>query len=235
MALLLGAHLLSNILPIKDKGEAPKREPKTPIQKLHISARVTSNCRYRAAIRLRMSSQASFIATTVLSLGLILIPLFQNAGIKLSFQASVINSMQLFLAVSVLVYSVTMAKAGYEVRAEKLNACGDNLKILSRKLDEDIAASDHDIKQHAKRYANIVASSENHEDIDYLISRLDMVRDYNIVGMERFILTAKSYCQLYSMYLVPVFMIATELTFFTDMIGVTSLYPQAFRVAYAPS
>ena len=68
--------------PAIKKGEPSKREPKTPIQKLHMSVRVTSDCRYRAAIRLRMSSQASFIATTVLSLGLILIPLFQNAGIK---------------------------------------------------------------------------------------------------------------------------------------------------------
>lgn len=182
-----------------------------------------------------MSSQASFIATTVLSLGLILIPLFQNAGIKLSFQVSVINSMQLFLAVSVLVYSVTMAKAGYEVRAEKLNACGDNLKLLGREIDEVSTAGDCDIKQFGQRYANIVASSENHEDIDYLISRLDMIRDYNITGFKRFFLTAKSYCQLYSMYLVPLIMIAAELTFFTDMIGVTDLYPQVFRVSVDPS
>lgn len=228
--------MFSNIFPIKQKKEAEKREPKSPVQKLLISMRVTSNCRYRAAIRLRMSSQASFIATTVLSLGLILIPLFQNAGIKLSFPASVINSMQLFLAVSVLVYSVTMSKAGYEIRAEKLNACGDDLKILARRLDKDMVDDEKvDLKPYHKRYAHVVASSENHEDIDYLISRLDMVRDYPMPGYRRFLLRCKSYCQLYFMYVVPFFMIAAELMFFTDMVGITSVYPESFRDLSIPT
>lgn len=224
---------LSNISMFKPKEKVlVKREPKSPAQKLLISMRVTSNCRYRAAIRLKMSNQASFIATTLLSLGLILIPLFQNAGIKLSFPSSVINSMQLFLAVSVLVYSVTMSKAGYEVRAEKLNACGDNLKVLGRKLDDDLLAErEPDLKGYNKRYASVVASSENHDDLDYLITKLDMVRDYHIDGFKRFVLTVKSVCGLYFMYVVPFFMISAELLFFTDMIGVTHFYPASFSVA----
>ncbi|WP_251373279.1 SLATT domain-containing protein, partial [Escherichia coli] len=103
-----------------------------PTQKLLNSMRVTSKCRYNASIRLKRQSQLSFFSTTVLSLGLILIPLLQNADIHLHLPLKVLNMLQIFLAVSVLVYSVIIGTAHYEIRSKQLNECGDKIKDLIR-------------------------------------------------------------------------------------------------------
>lgn len=207
------------------------REPKDPAEKLLLNMRVTSNCRYRAAIRLAMKNEISFVATTVLSLGLILIPLLQNSGMPLKFPASVANGMQLFFAVCVLVYSVSISKAGYGIRSERLNRCGDNLKSLARELEQKIKAnSAEDVKSFSERYAIMVSSSENHDDNDYLISRLHMSRDYQIKGLKRIYLEAKSRAILFSMYVTPLSIMVLELIFLTDFIGVTEVYPESFKL-----
>ncbi|MBS4150163.1 SLATT domain-containing protein [Stutzerimonas balearica] len=215
-----------------DVSEKGLRAPKTPADKLLLNMRVTSNCRYRAAIRLGMKNDISFVATTVLSLGLILIPLLQNSGMPLQFPASVANGMQLFFAVCVLVYSVIISKAGYGVRSEKLNRCGDDLKSLARDLEHKIKADNEniDVKGYGERYSIIVSSSENHEDNDYLISRLHMSRDYEIKGWRRFYYELKSRALLYSMYITPLSIIVLELAFLSDFIGASDVYPNSFKV-----
>jgi hypothetical protein len=218
---------------ISDKGLRP---PKTPADKLLLNMRVTSNCRYRAAIKLGMKNDISFVATTILSLGLILTPLLQNSGMPLSFSPSIANGMQLFFAVCVLVYSVIISKAGYGVRSERLNRCGDDLKSLARDLDREIknkSLTDEDIKNYGERYSIIVSSSENHEDNDYLISRLHMSRDYEIKGFKRLYYIAKSNFILHFMYVTPICIIALELIFLTDFVGATKIYPDSFRAQAA--
>lgn len=65
----------------------------------------------------------------------------QNSGISLAFESNVLNMMSIFLAVSVLVYSVVIGTAKYEVRAEGLTQCGDKLKELNRELNRLITDS----------------------------------------------------------------------------------------------
>jgi hypothetical protein len=214
---------------ISDKGLRP---PKNPPEKLLLNMRVTSNCRYRAAIRLGMKNDISFAATTVLSLGLILTPLLQNSGMQLQFPSSIANGMQLFFAVCVLVYSVIISKADYGVRSERLNRCGDALKSLARDLDRELKnnqLTDESVRSYGERYSIIVSSSENHDDNDYLISRLHMSRDYQIKGIKRLYYIVKSKLILNFMYLAPISIMLLELTFLSDFIGATEIYPDAFR------
>ncbi|MCI4411931.1 MAG: hypothetical protein JHC38_09710 [Thiotrichales bacterium] len=71
---------------------------------------ITLQCAFSGKENLR------FFTTTVLSLGLIFIPLIQTAGVELAFGASFLNMMQIFLAVAILVYSVVIGTARYDVR-----------------------------------------------------------------------------------------------------------------------
>lgn len=140
--------------------------------------------------------------------------------------------MQLFFAVCVLVYSVTIAKADYGVRAEKLSRCADTLKSLARDLEMEIvkgSTNDQSIKTYGEKYSIIVSTSETHLDNDYLISRLHMSRDYEIKGLDRAYYKAKSSAILYSMYITPFCIIALELLFLTDFIGITNAYPETFK------
>lgn len=102
-----------------------ERPVKDAAEKLQMSMRTTAKCRYNASIRLQHQAKYSFFTTTLLSLGLIFIPLMQNAGMPIAYRPNVLNMMSIFLAVAVLVYSVVIGTARYDVRATQLTECGD--------------------------------------------------------------------------------------------------------------
>lgn len=86
-----------------------EREIQDPKIKLLNSMRVTSRCRFNRAESLKNISFYSFFTTTILSLGLIFIPLFQITGREMHYSSNALTVIQIFLAVSVLVYSVVIA------------------------------------------------------------------------------------------------------------------------------
>ncbi|CDH26234.1 SLATT domain-containing protein [Xenorhabdus bovienii] len=92
-----------------------------PADKLLNSMRITAKCRFNASGSLKNISNYSFLTTTILSLGLIFIPLLQITGKKLPYNDDALTAIQIFLAVSVLVYSVVIATAKYELRSSYLN------------------------------------------------------------------------------------------------------------------
>lgn len=200
-----------------------------PIQKLLNGMRVTSKCRYNASIRLKRQSQFSFFATTLLSLGLILVPLLQNSDIQLAFPLKVLNMLQIFLAVAVLVYSVINATARYETRSEALNECGDKIKDLIRNLRREVAESKSsgvavNLAHYNQRYDDVSTDAENHARVDFILASLEMKNDYKYTGFLRLYMYLKS-GMLYSIvFFVPIIMLVGEIIFLMDMLGVTSVF-----------
>ncbi len=92
--------------------------------------RITVNARFEAAKRLRRAAFISFLTTVVASLGLILIPLIDVAGVRKVFDPLVLTAFQVFLAVSVLVYSSVVGTANYQVRSKDFLECADKIKAL---------------------------------------------------------------------------------------------------------
>ena len=217
-------------------GGPKERDPKDTAEKLQMSMRVTAKCRYNAAVRLQHHSRFAFFATTALSLGLIFIPLMQLAGISLAFPNNVLGVLQIFMATSVLVYSVVISAARYEVRAENLNECGDKLKELIRAIDNDRAATPPpgkaDIEQYQKRYSDIVTDTENHDRSDYWLAMLEMERDYFLTGFPRWLMWWKAHLRRLFPYAVPVAMMLAVCVLITDMLRITAvLTPYLVRTA----
>ncbi|WP_018987144.1 SLATT domain-containing protein [Methylophilus methylotrophus] len=204
-----------------------ERAVKDASEKLQMSMRTTAKCRYNAAGRLQSQGKFAFFTTTSLSLGLIFIPLMQNSGIPLAFKASVLNMMVIFLAVAVLVYSVVIGTARYELRAENLTECGDKLKELIREIDKDREANNKigepQLAKYQERYSDIVTDTENHIRSDYRLAMLEMTRDYYITGLPRMSNYILAYSSRFSAYIVPLIMILFEIIFITDMIGMTKI------------
>lgn len=198
------------------------------VEKFLASMRITAKCRYGASGRLLKQSKFSFVTTTVLSLGLIFIPLMQNSEIPLAFEPSVLNMVQIFLAVSILVYSVVIGTARYDLRAEKLNECGDKLKDIIRSLKKDIhlkkSLDDTKLSEYQQRYQDVTAETENHERSDFKLASLEMKEDYFISGFPRFFLYLSAHLQKLSAFAVPILMIGFEIVFITDMLGATSIF-----------
>ena len=198
-------------------------------EKLQMSMRTTAKCRYNAAVRLQHQSKYAFFTTTFLSLGLVFIPLIQNAGVTLAFKPNVLNMMQIFLGVAVLVYSVVMGTARYEIRSTQFTECGDKLKGLIRELDKereksvDGKISTEVLEEFQTRYSDIVTDVENHNRNDYRFATLEMVRDYFITGIPRIKLYAKANLVRGFGFILPSILIAIELIFITDMMGATSI------------
>lgn len=226
-----------------------KRERKdlAPIETLKRSAQMTAKCRYNASIRLEHQGKFAFFTTTVLSLGLIFIPLMQNAGVPLAFKPNVLNMMQIFLAVSILVYSVVIGTSRFEVRAEKFDECAHKLNELIRELDYACKTKEclekgkdkHDEKEefdeHHRRYTDILTDSENHIRGDYYLAKLQRDNEDIITGLPRLYYYFLSFAARSIAYLIPIFMILFEVIFITDMIGATSILVKYFNNGVAIS
>lgn len=199
--------------------DRPKKNAK---EKFQLSVRVTAKCRFNAAERLKRQSKFAFFTTTILSLGLIFIPLMQNAGIRLAFPSNVLNMMSIFLAVAVLVYSVVIGTARYDARADKLTQCGDNLKNLSRELDNKSEEFEN-ISEFEKQYYHLISDTENHTRTDYLAATLEMRRDYLITGIPRLIKIFRViFVEIFS-YFIPLSMLIIEIVFISDMLGMSEI------------
>jgi hypothetical protein len=207
-----------------------ERSVKDAAEKLQMSMRTTAKCRYNAAVRLQHQSKYAFFTTTFLSLGLVFIPLIQNAGVSLAFKPNVLNMMQIFLGVAVLVYSVVIGTARYEVRSTQLTECGDKLKELIRELDKerekfaDGKIATEVLAEFQTRYSDIVTDVENHNRNDYRFATLEMVRDYFITGIPRIKLYIEANLVRAFGFVLPSILIAIELVFIADMMGATAIF-----------
>ncbi len=199
-------------------------------EKLQNSMRVTAKCRYNAAIRLQRQGKFAFFTTTSLSLGLIFVPLMQTSGVKLAFEPNVLNMMQIFLAVSVLVYSVVIGTARFDVRGETLTECGDKLKELIRSIDKhretQNSFTEDDLSTYHERYSDIVTDTENHIRSDYALATLEMEKDYFYTGLFRLKLWAVAHIQRLFPFVLPLALLCMEVVFITDMVGASSILPK---------
>lgn len=169
----------------------------------------------------------SFITIIVLSLGLVFIPLMQNANIKLEISNNVINMMQVFIAVAVLVYSIIISTARYDLRAETLRECGDKLKELIRDLSKEAEFEEitkDKLTTYQIRYTDITTDTENHENIDYKIAMIDMNNDFFITGLPRLYLKIEIFYKNLVTKIIPILLILFEIFFITDMFGVTKIF-----------
>lgn len=218
-----------------------KRKKADALGRLKFTMRATAKCRYHAYRRLSRQSKFSFFTTTILSLGLIFIPLMQNAGINLAFTPNVLGMMQIFLAVSILVYSVVIGTARYDVRAEQQNECGDRIKDLVRSIDvkEDSLKIRNNqkttpeqakkeqfklVEKYKNRYADILSDTENHDACDYKFAMLDMPKDYPLTGLPYLKVWFTAVLASNLSLALPSFLLILEAIFILDMIGVTSIF-----------
>lgn len=151
----------------------------------------------------------------------------QNSGINLHFSSGILNTMQTFLAVAILVYSVIIGTAQYELRAEKLNSCGVKLKQLTREIERELENQNDNrsqiLKDYLEKYYEVIEHTENHSRTDYRLAMLEMKNDYHITGIPRVKEYILAYCSRTVSYALPIFMIVIELVFILDMIGITEI------------
>lgn len=204
-----------------------------PAKKLLNSMRLTAKCRFNASVRLKRLGNYSFLTTTILSLGLIFIPLYQRSGLLLPYSADVLSMLQIFLAVAVLVYSVVNATAKYDSRSATLDNCGVQLKELIRRLRLEIARSKTsgvsvDLEKYHRKYHIISTEPENHNRGDFIQATLESTEDFNISGIPKVLAYLKTIVFQSIPYVIPTLMMMFEVLVITDVLGITKIFSEVF-------
>jgi len=196
--------------------------------KLHKSMRTTAKCCYIASVRLQHQAKLSFFTTGFLTIGLILIPLIQNSNFQIAFAPSVLNLMQIFLGIAVLVYLAVNAAAKYEVRARQFNECEAKIKALIQDFNKVRALSFESLTadrldEFQQKYSALLTEVENHQPNDYRFATLEMFRDYYITGLPRLKLYCSAHLIRVFVFILPVTLMLMEIIFITDMVGATQV------------
>lgn len=183
--------------------------------------KITARCRFNAARRLKFKNRVSYVTNVIVSLGLILIPLLQVSGIQNNFAPLSLASMQIFLAVSVLVYSIHISSSRFELRIKELEDCGNEIQRLIRELKHEKIDGNADLKKYWNNYAEILNKVENHEDSDFNLTRIQMKQELKISDCELFRLEIKSVKEKWKELFFPLTLLMFELIFILDMLGIT--------------
>lgn len=210
--------------PPDSHGDATENPPS--VQRFLQAMQTTAEVRFAASVRLKQKSKAYFITSTIFSLGLILIALLQLTEAKVAFSSQMLTAMTTFLAVAVLVYSVTAGTAHYEVRAEQLNECGDRLKnlirTLTREIDYQRRIDEQKIADYEYKYHLIVTDTEPHNRNDYRRVRLDRSGEGRFEGRQRILELFKYYFFKLLEFMPHIALLSIELVFLLDMLGYTT-------------
>ncbi|WP_345010784.1 SLATT domain-containing protein [Pseudaeromonas paramecii] len=197
-------------------------------EKLIASMKTTAINRYNASNRLSWQAKVTFSVSTLFSLGLIFIPLMQLAKAPLILNGDILSAIQIFLAVAILVYSIIIGTARFELRSEQLNDCGDKIKNLIRELRvvniEDKSKEADILKDFQKQYATIIADVENHERSDYILTILRSPDLFQLSFLGRVNYCIKYYLLAIIPYITPIVLVTIELFLITDMFGATSVF-----------
>nr|AAL24548.1 orf209EGC151 [uncultured bacterium] len=190
---------------------------------LIVSMKTTAVNRFNASTRLSQQAKLTFWASTIFSLGLIFIPLMQLAGVKITLCDSLLSAMQVFLAVAILVYSIIISTARFELRSAQLNDCGNSIKQLIRDLrimpELDSGEESKLLKDFQDRYAAMVANVENHKRSDYILTILRSRDLFALTSLGRALYWFKFIIASAPSYLIPIIIVLVELVLIRGMFG----------------
>ncbi|MDE8034761.1 SLATT domain-containing protein [Actinobacillus equuli subsp. equuli] len=200
-----------------------------PVKRFLTGAKVTSVCRFNASLRIALVSKISFLTTTLFSLGLILIPLLQMILKNSVFSEQTLSVVQIFLAVSVLVYSTIISTAKYDVRAKELDKCGIDIKSIIRDIRAEPNKDNISLEKYSNKYDEIIKNCENHSRSDYKKAQLYLVEYFNITGIKRLYFRLNILFNELIPYIAPFILVGLEISFLLDMIGITKIFVTYFK------
>lgn len=203
-----------------------KRPGLDDADKFQLSMRTTANCRHNAASRIEANGRVAFISTTLLSLGLVFIPLMQNSGVDLALKDSVLNMVQIFLGVAVLVYSLIIGTARYEIRALELSNNAAQIKELIHELQlirdqNNGLVAPPALQEIQQKYARIVTSCENHEQNDYNLAMLEMPNDYTAGDFTKLVIRSQAILSGSWRFVAPTILLVAVLIMIFEMFNIS--------------
>ena len=138
---------------------------------------VTKNY-FAASRRLALHESASQWTLSLLSLGLIIIPLLTVTKMPMRYEQNVVDFASISLAVAVLMFSLLIGANKHAVRSEKMHRAGLELNELMREM-RYLASDPKKMERYQefdRAYGAILRRYENVDDIDYVKGKISIIR-----------------------------------------------------------
>lgn len=156
------------------------KEQKNKFDELYRLVDITAKARYRASTRLSTHGLWSQCTLSLLAIGLIIVSVVSLSGIQTNFSETYSDVMQIVFSVIILTYSLLLGMGNFSARAERLLRCGMELSRIVRRVKPFKGKNDekHDnvYAELTKGYYDCLEKYENHKDVDFLSSRLEIER-----------------------------------------------------------
>jgi uncharacterized membrane protein len=152
----------------------------TPYKDLYDRVNKTAKNRFAAQIRLEHHNKAVLWTITLSSIFLLVTPLAQGFGIKLTQEKALIDFAQILLTIVILAVSIILSMANFAVRGERIHNCGMELNGLARRIFPKLGLNKEDAEyvKVNKEYDEILYRYENHTTVDFMRTKLEMSQYY---------------------------------------------------------
>jgi hypothetical protein len=152
--------------------------PPDAYQKLGDNMYLVTKNYFAASKRLALHNSASQWTLSLLSLGLIVLPLLTITKIPIRYPQNVVDFASISLAVAVLMFSLLIGANSYSVRSERMHRAGLELNELLREMRSHV--DEPEKKKHYqdfdRRYSDILQRYENVDEVDYAKGRISIIR-----------------------------------------------------------
>lgn len=151
-----------------------------PYKELYDRVNKTAKNRFAAQLRLEHHNKAVLWTITLSSIFLLVTPLAQGFGIKLTQDKALIDFVQILLTIVILAVSIILSMANFAVRGERIHNCGMELNGLARRIYPKIELNEEDPEyvNVNKEYDEILCRYENHTKVDFMRTKLQMTQYY---------------------------------------------------------
>lgn len=165
------------------------KQQKNKFDELYRIIDITAKARYGASTRLNLHGMCSQWTLSLLAIGLIIVSVLMISSVKVNFSEQYSDVMQIVFSVVILTYSLLLGMGNFSARAERLHRCGLELSRLVRRVKPLRGSEDYDpeYSEITKEYYDCLEKYENHKEVDFLSSRLEIERrkgypDWNITS-----------------------------------------------------
>lgn len=151
-----------------------------PYKALYDRVNKTTKNRFAAQRRLEHHNKAVLWTITLSSIFLLVTPLAQGFGLKLTQDKTLIDFVQIILTIVILAVSIILSMANFAVRGERIHNCGMELNGLARRIYPKILLTTEDTEYEVvnKEYDDILRRYENHTKVDFMRTKLEMTEYY---------------------------------------------------------
>ena len=136
--------------------------------------RLVKRARFNASKRLRNRYEAGQFAFAVSGVYGFLVPLFllQFDGYLTNFAAMVISFVAAVAGALSFTIAIQYQQKDFKLRAGQLHECARRINNLSRHLAATRVARTEDLRPFIHHYDEVLATCENHDDVDFALARL---------------------------------------------------------------